>query len=186
MCTSFCTLVDRRDGLAQRGIGRQIERYGDGWKLTLVGNGQRLRRLLEVRESAQRTALLMPNWWCRQSLPPCSTRRGVWRKRVQRRSKDICRWRVGAEVVSAWTRRNLIRTTRKRKRPRRRLRRQTHWTGCRDGSAGWVQLKLRFTLQHQTMILIHLRIHGVDLPLAEGVIQGVIDGRNPQCQVARL
>ena len=38
-----------------------------------------------------------------------------------------------------------------------------------------VQLKLRLTLQHN-VVLIQLRIHRVDLALAEGVIQSVIDG----------
>ena len=39
-----------------------------------------------------------------------------------------------------------------------------------------VFLKLRLTLQHN-VVLIHLRIHRADLPLAEGVIERVIDGR---------
>ena len=39
-----------------------------------------------------------------------------------------------------------------------------------------VQLKLRLTLENN-VVLIHLRIHRVDLPLTEGVIQGVIDRR---------
>jgi hypothetical protein len=56
----FLHFVDRRNSLAQRGIWREIERYGDGRKLTLVGNGERLRRLLEVCEKAlSGTALLM-------------------------------------------------------------------------------------------------------------------------------
>jgi len=37
-----------------------------------------------------------------------------------------------------------------------------------------VKLKLRLRLKHH-MILIHLRIHGVDLPLPESVIQRVVD-----------
>ena len=44
-----------------------------------------------------------------------------------------------------------------------------------------VLLKLRFALEHN-VILIHLRIHRVDLPLAEGVIQSVIDGRRRDAQ----
>ena len=44
-----------------------------------------------------------------------------------------------------------------------------------------VQLKLRLTLQHN-VVLVHLRIHGADLPLTEGVIQSVIDGRGRDAQ----
>ena len=44
-----------------------------------------------------------------------------------------------------------------------------------------VLLKLRFALKYN-VILIHLRVHGVDLPLAKGVIQSVIDGRRRDAQ----
>ena len=44
-----------------------------------------------------------------------------------------------------------------------------------------VRLKLRFTFEYN-VVLIHLRIHGADLPLTEGVIQGVIDGRRRDSQ----
>ena len=47
-----------------------------------------------------------------------------------------------------------------------------------------VQLKLRLALENN-VVLIHLRVHRVDLPLAEGVIQSVIDGRRRDAQVAR-
>jgi len=50
----FLRFVDRRDGVAQRSIRRQIERHRDRRKLTLVGNGERLRRVFKVGESAQR------------------------------------------------------------------------------------------------------------------------------------
>ena len=39
-----------------------------------------------------------------------------------------------------------------------------------------IQLKLRLTLENH-MVLIHLRIHRVNLALAESVVQSVIDGR---------
>ena len=38
-----------------------------------------------------------------------------------------------------------------------------------------IELKLRLTLEHD-MVLIHLRIHRVNLPLAESIVQSVIDG----------
>ena len=38
-----------------------------------------------------------------------------------------------------------------------------------------VQLKLRLTLEHD-MVLIHLGIHRINLPLAESIVQSVIDG----------
>ena len=41
---------------------------------------------------------------------------------------------------------------------------------------GGILLKLRLALQHN-VVLVHLRVHRVDLPLAEGVIQSVIDCR---------
>ena len=44
-----------------------------------------------------------------------------------------------------------------------------------------VRLELRLGLQHN-VVLIHLRIHDVDLPLAEGIIQGVVDGRRRDAQ----
>ena len=40
----------------------------------------------------------------------------------------------------------------------------------------WIQLKLRLALENN-VVLIHLRVHRVDLSLAEGVVQRVIDGR---------
>ena len=39
-----------------------------------------------------------------------------------------------------------------------------------------VELKMGLALEHD-VILIHLRIHRVNLPLAKGVIQRVVDGR---------
>ena len=39
-----------------------------------------------------------------------------------------------------------------------------------------IELKLRLTLENN-MVLVHLGIHRANLPLTEGVIQGVIDGR---------
>ena len=47
-----------------------------------------------------------------------------------------------------------------------------------------IVLKLRLALQNH-VVLIHLRVHRVDLPLAEGVVQSVIDGRRRDAQVAR-
>ncbi len=38
-----------------------------------------------------------------------------------------------------------------------------------------VQLKLRFALEDD-VVLVHLRIHRADLPLAESVIEGVVYG----------
>ncbi len=37
-----------------------------------------------------------------------------------------------------------------------------------------IQLELGFALQYD-VILIHLRIHSVDLPLTEGVVQSVVN-----------
>ena len=44
----FLHFCDGRDSAAQRGVGREIERYSDGRELTLVRNGKRLGRVLEV------------------------------------------------------------------------------------------------------------------------------------------
>ena len=44
-----------------------------------------------------------------------------------------------------------------------------------------IQLKLRFTLENN-MVLVYLGIHRADLPLTEGVIQGVIDCRDRDAQ----
>ena len=47
-------LIDGVHCVAQRSTGRQIERQGDHGKLALMVHGQRRRRLLEMRESAER------------------------------------------------------------------------------------------------------------------------------------
>ena len=44
-----------------------------------------------------------------------------------------------------------------------------------------VELKLRLALENN-VVLIHLRVHRVDLPLTEGVVQSVIDGRGRDAQ----
>ena len=44
-----------------------------------------------------------------------------------------------------------------------------------------IELKLRLTFKND-VVLIHLRIHRADLPLTEGVVQGVIDGRRRDAQ----
>src|ERR1035437_4767284 len=88
----FLRFVDRRNGFAQRGIRREIERYGDGRKLTLVVNGERLGRLLKVRESAKRHGTAGGRT-CNACgvCSPARRRGGARRKRVPRRSHGICR-----------------------------------------------------------------------------------------------
>ena len=39
-----------------------------------------------------------------------------------------------------------------------------------------VFLKLRLAFEHD-MVLIYLGVHGADLPLTEGVVKSVVDGR---------
>ena len=48
----------------------------------------------------------------------------------------------------------------------------------------WILLKLRLALEDH-MILIELRVHRVDLPLTEGIIECVVDGGRCNAQARR-
>src|ERR1022692_2933016 len=89
----FLRFVDRSNGISQRRIGCKIERYRDRRKLPLVINGERFCRFFKMRESAQRygTAYGRTGGACRGGSPAGRGRGGARRKRVQRRSKSICR-----------------------------------------------------------------------------------------------
>jgi hypothetical protein len=52
---------------------------------------------------------------------------------------------------------------------------KTRWIGCTNPAACLVLLEIRIGFQHH-VILVQLRVHGVDQALAESVVERAVDG----------
>ena len=146
-------------------------------------DGERLGRRLESAKRAQRNGIArLLNWWSRQTWRRC----WLWLSRVG--GQSACRaeracWlrRVEGGAVRAFDPAD-VEPFPERDVAAAPVVPQPSSPGCKVWfSLFGIELKLRLRLQNH-VVLIQLRIHRVDLALAKGVVQRVVDGGRRDAQ----
>ncbi len=176
----FLHLVDSGNGVAQRGVWRQIERDGDRRKLSLVIDGKRRVDAIVVGEGAERHGV------CRRGTAGGSSRLEC----VRASAFDGARQRAGRGRVCG-RRGGGVRTGGGRAGGGEGSGRSR--AGCPGRRVGLdvqarqlARILLEFGQRFQDhVVLVELRVHGVDLALAVGVIERVVDGGRRDTQSAK-